>query len=211
MDKPNEIARALRRLSVETGSLACLGCGHEHNCSTHGCAILRDAADLIVQLNDFDQTQSKIALERCQKVEAQLVAEKAKYAELQRYNVDCTKKCDALVVEKADLQSALAESQRREQAAVERIAELEADRREPVDVEMDGRTYRIIGPADASGPHIDGPNDTFRGCRALFWYKDHWHTVKNTGIKERLRILWDEHYGIIGPQEAGKVKQDAKD
>lgn len=74
MDNPKKIARALRGLSMETGSLACLGCGHEHNCSTYGCAILRDAADLIVELNDFDQTQSKIALERCQKVEAQLAA-----------------------------------------------------------------------------------------------------------------------------------------
>ena len=35
--------RALKRLRVETGSLACFGCGHEHNCSTLGCAILRNA------------------------------------------------------------------------------------------------------------------------------------------------------------------------
>lgn len=37
--------QALRRLKVQTGSLACLGCGHEHNCSTHGCAILRNAVE----------------------------------------------------------------------------------------------------------------------------------------------------------------------
>ena len=36
--------QALKRLRVETGSLACFGCGHEHNCSTQGCAILRNAA-----------------------------------------------------------------------------------------------------------------------------------------------------------------------
>lgn len=36
---------ALRKLCVETGSLACLGCGYEHNCSTHGCAILRNAIE----------------------------------------------------------------------------------------------------------------------------------------------------------------------
>ena len=41
---------ALRHLKVETGSLACSGCGREHNCSTHGCAIIREAADLIEQL-----------------------------------------------------------------------------------------------------------------------------------------------------------------
>ena len=46
----NDLLQALARLRVETGSLACLGCGHEHNCSTHGCAILRAAADLIERL-----------------------------------------------------------------------------------------------------------------------------------------------------------------
>ena len=38
-----ELLEALGKLSVETGSLACLGCGYEHNCNTHGCAILRAA------------------------------------------------------------------------------------------------------------------------------------------------------------------------
>lgn len=46
----NDLLEALARLRVETGSLACLGCGHEHNCSTHDCAILRAAADLIERL-----------------------------------------------------------------------------------------------------------------------------------------------------------------
>jgi hypothetical protein len=36
-----ELIAALRRLKVETGSLACVGCGYEHNCGVHGCAILR--------------------------------------------------------------------------------------------------------------------------------------------------------------------------
>ena len=36
-----ELIAALRRLKVETGSLVCLGCGYEHNCGIHGCAILR--------------------------------------------------------------------------------------------------------------------------------------------------------------------------
>ncbi len=42
-----ELLKALGRLKVETGSLACLGCGHEHNCSTHGCAILRAAEEAL--------------------------------------------------------------------------------------------------------------------------------------------------------------------
>lgn len=31
-----QLIDALQSLSVETGSLACLGCGHEHNCSLQG-------------------------------------------------------------------------------------------------------------------------------------------------------------------------------
>ena len=46
----NDLLQALVRLRVETGSIACLGCGREHNCSTKGCRILREAADLIRQL-----------------------------------------------------------------------------------------------------------------------------------------------------------------
>lgn len=42
-----ELLSALNRMKVETGSLACLGCGHEHGCSVHGCAILREAEALI--------------------------------------------------------------------------------------------------------------------------------------------------------------------
>lgn len=35
-----ELIASLKRLKVQTGSLACLGCGREHNCGIHGCAIL---------------------------------------------------------------------------------------------------------------------------------------------------------------------------
>ena len=46
---------ALRKLCVETGSLACLGCGHEHDCSTHGCAILRNAIEhMEAALSNYD-------------------------------------------------------------------------------------------------------------------------------------------------------------
>ena len=37
----------LRRMAVETGGIICLGCGHEHNCAIHGCAVLNRAADLL--------------------------------------------------------------------------------------------------------------------------------------------------------------------
>lgn len=39
--RDEELLAALRRLKVQTGSLACLGCGYEHNCGIHGCAILQ--------------------------------------------------------------------------------------------------------------------------------------------------------------------------
>ena len=32
-----DLIKALKNLKVQTGSLACLGCGWEHNCSTQGC------------------------------------------------------------------------------------------------------------------------------------------------------------------------------
>lgn len=43
----HELIAALKRLKVETGSLVCLGCGYEHNCGIHGCAILRTAVDAL--------------------------------------------------------------------------------------------------------------------------------------------------------------------
>lgn len=41
---------ALRRMAPETGSLICLGCGHERKCSIHGCAVLRAAVDRLTEL-----------------------------------------------------------------------------------------------------------------------------------------------------------------
>ncbi|MEG0035223.1 MAG: hypothetical protein RR743_01040 [Oscillospiraceae bacterium] len=35
-----ELIAALRRNMAETGSLRCLGCGYEHGCNIHGCAIV---------------------------------------------------------------------------------------------------------------------------------------------------------------------------
>ena len=45
-----EIACRLQQMAVNTGTLNCLGCGYEHNCSLHGCAICREAAGRIGQL-----------------------------------------------------------------------------------------------------------------------------------------------------------------
>ena len=42
-----EQVRKVFSLKVETGSLACLGCGWEHNCTTKGCAILQEAEKVL--------------------------------------------------------------------------------------------------------------------------------------------------------------------
>ena len=41
------LVTALKRLKVETGSLVCQGCGYEHNCGIHGCALISAAIDRI--------------------------------------------------------------------------------------------------------------------------------------------------------------------
>lgn len=51
------LIEALEHLKVETGSLACLGCGYEHNCSTEGCAILRQA-ELVVECSGVYQCRN---------------------------------------------------------------------------------------------------------------------------------------------------------
>lgn len=65
-----DLLQALRQLKVETGSLACMGCGHEHNCGVHGCAIIRAAAE---HLSDFNAVFSEDTIVRlagrCLKVE----------------------------------------------------------------------------------------------------------------------------------------------
>ena len=48
--RDEDLLAALRRLKVETGSLVCLGCGYEHNCSVHGCHIIQIVAERLEQL-----------------------------------------------------------------------------------------------------------------------------------------------------------------
>lgn len=56
----DELARRLRKLSVETGSLACLGCGVEHDCGVRGCRICREAADAIENLQRAVDAHSEL-------------------------------------------------------------------------------------------------------------------------------------------------------
>lgn len=77
MMERDEIASGLRRQRVETGSIACLGCGWENSCGVHGCRILREAADMLE--NDESQTvalQRELALRQAQLDCASASAEK---------------------------------------------------------------------------------------------------------------------------------------
>ena len=59
--KTDELIEAREHLQVQTGSLACLGCGHEHSCGVHGCAIAREAA---VRLSLYEHALEQVAKER---------------------------------------------------------------------------------------------------------------------------------------------------
>lgn len=65
-----ELINALYKLKIQTNSIACLGCGHEHNCGIHGCAIIREAAE---KLDDFNTVFNEGTIVRlagqCLKVE----------------------------------------------------------------------------------------------------------------------------------------------
>lgn len=51
MNNLHKIVTDLRALAAETGQLSagCLGCGYEHDCSVHGCALIHAAADSLEQ------------------------------------------------------------------------------------------------------------------------------------------------------------------
>ena len=73
--KREELIQALDRLKVQTGSLACLGCGYEHNCSTKGCQILREAAEqlsapVIKTQESVIKTQERVIKTRAEILEA---------------------------------------------------------------------------------------------------------------------------------------------
>lgn len=58
----NELIKSLQRLKVETGSIVCLGCGHEHNCGIRGCAIIREAAERLGSFNAVFNEGTVLAL-----------------------------------------------------------------------------------------------------------------------------------------------------
>ena len=59
--RDEDLLAALRRLKVQTGSLVCLGCGREHNCGVHDCAILREAIAFVEKKLAEDRGRSVMA------------------------------------------------------------------------------------------------------------------------------------------------------
>ncbi len=78
MDRTEMLVRELRRAKVQTGGLMCLGCEYENSCGVHGCALMREAADTIEQLNTFDKSNSYRLLRKNRKLEERLVEMKNK-------------------------------------------------------------------------------------------------------------------------------------
>lgn len=54
MMKREEIVAGLRQRRLETGSIACLGCGWENSCGFRGCRIMREAADMLENDETYD-------------------------------------------------------------------------------------------------------------------------------------------------------------
>lgn len=69
--KRDEIVGGLRRLKVETGSIACLGCGWENSCGVHGCRIMREAADML-ENDEICSSVLQDAIEKWKKVYGRL-------------------------------------------------------------------------------------------------------------------------------------------
>lgn len=53
------LSSRLRQMAVNTGTLNCLGCGCEHNCSTRGCAVLKQAAEIVESVPGWANAQEK--------------------------------------------------------------------------------------------------------------------------------------------------------
>lgn len=58
--KIDELIEALEHLKVQTGSLACLGCGHEHKCGVHGCVLIREAVNQLIEQNGWIDARGRL-------------------------------------------------------------------------------------------------------------------------------------------------------
>ena len=51
-----QLSEQLRKLKINTKSIACLGCGHENSCSVHGCNLIGMAADRLATYEQAIET-----------------------------------------------------------------------------------------------------------------------------------------------------------
>ena len=51
-----QLSEQLRKLKINTKSIACLGCGHENSCSVHGCNLIGMAADRLAAYEQAIET-----------------------------------------------------------------------------------------------------------------------------------------------------------
>ena len=58
-----KLLAALNRLKVQTGSLACMGCGYEHDCGIHGCAIIREAVAQVIKSSEWISVEERLPIE----------------------------------------------------------------------------------------------------------------------------------------------------
>lgn len=51
-----DLSLRLHELAIHTGDLkhSCLGCGYEHDCGIHGCAVLLAAEDAVIKLKAYE-------------------------------------------------------------------------------------------------------------------------------------------------------------
>ena len=89
MMEHQKLLAALKQLKVQTGSLACMGCGYEHDCGIHGCAIIREAVAYIGNLETTHRTEMCEAGYDCTelgKVRKALQAAESKLDAAKRYD-----------------------------------------------------------------------------------------------------------------------------
>lgn len=55
-----QLLNGLGRVKVDTGSSGCMGCEYNYQCSTRGCAIIREAHEVIAQLARTEDVIRKV-------------------------------------------------------------------------------------------------------------------------------------------------------
>lgn len=96
-----DLIRALRRIVVETGALVCQGCCHEHNCSTHGCAVINEAVERLEMNQRTTLVGTYVSGEWFNSVEADLKKYKATRLDPEEITTEpygcvfyCNRKCN---------------------------------------------------------------------------------------------------------------------